>query len=107
MSLTADAVSAIVLAVYAARKSRRAHPDGTFDKSGRWYPSEEEDANGSGSDVRSPSRAWPYSYMIRCRTRTHCKNLVLRGLSGESVPLDVEAAIEKAQAACVVEKKAA
>lgn len=88
-------ISSIVSSVFSARKERLTHPDGTFDKQGRWYPSEIEDAEGDGSCVRSPSRAWPYSYMLRCRTRAHCKTLVERALAGQDVPDDVRSAVAK------------
>lgn len=60
--------------VFIARQNRRNHPDGEFDKQGRWYPSDGESC-GCCSSVRSPSRAWPYSYMIHCRTAKHIANL--------------------------------
>lgn len=56
--------------VYQARKLRLIHPVGQFDNAGRWYPSPAEDAGVSGT-VRWPSRAWPYSLMVACRTRKH------------------------------------
>lgn len=63
--------------LYQARKARLVHPEGTFDKGGRWYPSARE--NGSVSAThRSPSRAWPYSYLTACRTRRHCAELAAR-----------------------------
>jgi hypothetical protein len=79
----------LVAAVYAARKDRSVHPEGEFDKHGRWYPSAREDADGDGSSTRSPSAAWPYSYMLHCRTRKHCAVLVERALQGLDVPPDV------------------
>ena len=61
-------IKVLVAAVYASRKDRTSHPEGKFDSKQRWYPSEIEDADGDGSSTRSPSAAWPYSYMLRCRT---------------------------------------
>lgn len=86
-------VKALVLEVYAARRDRAVHPEGSFDDAKRWYPSAREDANGDGSRTRSPSRAWPYSYMLRCRTREHCRVLVERALAGNDVPDDVRAVV--------------
>ncbi len=56
------------------RQSRRVHPDGTFDKAGRWYPSDSESC-GCCDEVRGPSRSYPYSYMVHCRTAKHIANL--------------------------------
>lgn len=63
-----------IQAVYEARKERLIHPVGQFDKQGRWYPSADEDC-GVSATVRTPSRAWPYSYMVACRTRKHAAAL--------------------------------
>ena len=55
---------------YIARQSRDTHPDGTFDRAGRWYPSESEWCN-CCTGIRSPSRAYPYSLMTHCRSAGH------------------------------------
>ena len=60
--------------VYTARKERIIHPEGKFDNASRWYPSESEDADGFTRNLRSPSRAWPYSYMTGARTRNISPN---------------------------------
>lgn len=75
--------------VYAARQDRSAHPEG--DHSGHWHPSDREDAEEVLGRIRPPSSRWPWSYMLACRTRTHCTKLVLRCLAGEDVPPDVRA----------------
>lgn len=76
--------------VWAQRRARESHPEGEFDGGGRWYPSEREDGDGDVTgEVRSPSRAWPWSYMHRARTRAHCRHLVRRALDGLPVPRDV------------------
>jgi hypothetical protein len=90
-------VKAIVAIVYGLRNSRREHPEGSFDKAQRFYPSAREDADGDGTNVRSPSRAWPYSYMLRCRTRQHCAVLVRRAIDGLDVPPDVRRAVVGAE----------
>lgn len=59
---------------YIARRDRQTNPDGKFDSKGRWYPSDAERCDCCNS-VRSPSRAYPYSYMVHCRTITHVANL--------------------------------
>lgn len=43
---------------FIARRDRTAHPDGNFDKAGRWYPSEAETCD-CCSSVRSPSQGAP------------------------------------------------
>lgn len=91
--MTPVQIKSIVSSVYASRKARDSHPDGETDKAGRWYPSAREDAEGDGSSTRSPSRAWPWSYMSRCRTRQHCAVLVERALAGLDVPRDVALAV--------------
>ena len=53
---------------YKKLQDRAKHPDGTFDKQGRWYPDEQSDCCKA---IRSPSRAYPYSYMVHCRTANH------------------------------------
>ena len=91
---TAPAPSAAALKAalaYRARQSRQSHPKGTFDKGSRWYPSSEEKCD-CCEGVRSPSRAWPWSYMVHCRTMTHVASL-------HGVPLpEVRAALRAIQA---------
>lgn len=55
---------------YERRQARLEHPDGKTDGGGRWYPSEAERQD-CCNVVRTPSRAWPWSYMIHCRTLKH------------------------------------
>jgi hypothetical protein len=62
--------------------------EGDFDSAGRRCPSAREDAGENGSCVLEPSRAWPYSYLTRCRAREHCRVLVRR-LAWTDVPDDV------------------
>lgn len=61
-------------AEYQARQSRDRHPHGKFDKGSRWYPSEDEWQSCCNA-IRSPSRAFPYSYMTHCRTSQHVAHL--------------------------------
>lgn len=83
--LTAE-IKAAAEPVYADRRDRRTNPDGDFDGAGRWYPSDEEDADGYKRHLRGPSRAWPYSYMVGARTRKHCVGLVEMGILGSKIP---------------------
>jgi hypothetical protein len=48
------------------------HPKGKFDSAGRWYPSNSE-VRDCCERIRSPSRRWPYSLMLHCRTAKHVK----------------------------------
>jgi hypothetical protein len=88
---TNDQIKALTEKLYQSRKTRASHPDGKFDSAQRWYPSEIEDAGGEIIRThRSPSRAWPFSYMLACRAKKHCKVLVERALAGHAVPSDCE-----------------
>ena len=94
MAKKIDARKALIQTVYEARRDRNVNPEGSFDDAGRWYPSDREDADGSGSSTRTPSRAWPYSYLLRCRTRAHVTVLINRALAGKNVPADISRALE-------------
>ena len=78
-----------VMALYTMRQERRSHPEGKFDKQRRWYPSIREDCNDVIGKAWGPSKAWPYNYMLRARTKTHCRQLVYAALWGQDVPDDV------------------
>jgi hypothetical protein len=56
--------------MYLRRKHRLDHPVGEFDSGGRWYPTAAE-RQVCCIDIRAPSRAHPYSYMVHCRTAEH------------------------------------
>jgi len=56
--------------VYKMLQEREIHPHGTFDSGGRFY-AEHNDL----IDVRAPSRAWPHSHMIACRTLKYVKKV--------------------------------
>lgn len=55
------------------RKRRLEHPKGSFDNAQRWYPDDSECFNTTA--IRSPSRQYPYSYLVACRTAKHCAHL--------------------------------
>ncbi len=59
---------------YIARQDRTEHPVGRFDNAGRFWPDDSE-WRGCCSGVREPSRSYPYSYMVHCRTMTHITRL--------------------------------
>lgn len=75
---TAEITREQINAVYTARRDRLTNPHGSFDKQGRWYPSADEDADDYTAGLRSPSQAWPYSYMTGARTLKHIKALAAR-----------------------------
>lgn len=88
--LAVPAVKTAKLAVYAARADRAVHPEGEFDSAGRFYPADSEKHFDSFAGIRRPTRSWPYSYMLRARTRDHCGLLVLASLvPANEVPADV------------------
>lgn len=60
--------------LYRDRQDRKVHPDGSFDKQGRWYPSEEE-TQACCRGLSQPSKRWRYTLMMHCRTLTHVANL--------------------------------
>lgn len=59
--------------LYESRRDRLSHPEGHFDKVRRWEPSPFECCD--CCTVRSPSRAYPYSLLVHCRTLKHVRNL--------------------------------
>ncbi len=59
---------------FVLRQDRKHHPDGKFDNGGRWYPSETERCE-CCDHIRYPSRAYPYSLMVHCRTAKHVASL--------------------------------
>jgi hypothetical protein len=78
------------VALYISRRDRQSHPEGTFDKQSRWYPSTEERCDCCAS-IRTPSAAYPYSYLVHCRTAEHIASLF--GISLD----DLSAAIRRAE----------
>ena len=59
---------------YLDRQGRTSHPNGEFDKGGRFYLAKEEICD-CCTGIRSPSRSWPYSQMVHGRTMKHVANL--------------------------------
>lgn len=59
---------------YLKRQNRTQHPDGEFDQKGRWYPSASEQQR-CCDHISSPTRNWPYSYLLHCRTLQHVARL--------------------------------
>jgi len=74
-------LSAVVC--YHARRDRILDPDGKFDNGGRWYPSGLPGGYGGDGEewqacclgIRDPSRAYPYTLMVHCRSTAHIADL--------------------------------
>ena len=67
------------------RQARVEHPEGTFDKAGRWEPSDIENCDNYTRWIRTPSRAWPNTYNHAARSLEHCE--ALDGASHDDVLL--------------------
>jgi len=61
--------------VYVARQRRAIHPHGDFDSAGRWFPCAKTERRRCCDQIRPPSRRWPYSLMLHCRTAKHVARL--------------------------------
>ncbi len=59
---------------YINRKNRDSHPSGVFDKARRWEPDADEWCE-CCDYIRSPSRTYPFSLMVHCRTIQHIAHL--------------------------------
>jgi len=55
--------------VYLMLKDREINPSGSFDKAGRWWSKYDDFVE----NIRTPSRAFPYSQMSACRTKKYVK----------------------------------
>ena len=62
-------------ALWMRRQARTEHPDGAFDKAGRWEPSDIENCDNYTRWIRTPSRAWPNTYNHAARSLEHCEAL--------------------------------
>lgn len=84
------------LNLYLRRRDRLDHPAGSFDRAGRWWPNDAEQQS-CCSAIRSPSRAWPYSLLVHCRSLGHVAALTgvapseLRRLARRAEPFAVPA----------------
>ncbi len=74
INVTPDPKAMEAFETWKRRQSRSEHPRGRFDNGGRWYPSDEE-WQPCCRGVRSPSRAYPYSYLTHCRSIEHVASL--------------------------------
>ena len=60
---------------YHNRKARISHPCGKFDNAGRWYPDKSIEEKDCCKSIRSPSRSYPYSMNLHCRSLDHVASL--------------------------------
>jgi len=60
----------IIDTVYKKLQSREIHPSGFFDSAGRFVAE-----NSDIVTVRRPSRRWPFSHMIHCRTKKYVRRV--------------------------------
>jgi len=65
---------AMAVDCYNARKNRKRHPDGYFERNGTWWPSPTE-RRPCCLAIRQPSARFPWSLMLHCRTAVHVANL--------------------------------
>jgi hypothetical protein len=56
------------------RKYRKAHPKGNFDSVSRWTPNYDERCE-CCKNIRRPTRSYPFSLLVHCRTAEHVANL--------------------------------
>ena len=56
------------------RQERVVNPDGAFDEKGAWYPSDAE-RQPCCEGLASPTRRYPYSLVVHCRTAKHVAHL--------------------------------
>lgn len=89
--------------LYNERQSRDVDPDGTFDKSGRWYPSDSERCL-CCRYISSPTRSYPYSYMTHCRSSEHVANVC--GLTNDDKHVFLTAIKHQAAKKAAATKKA-
>jgi len=59
---------------YLQRRDRESDPLGGFDRAGRWYPCEAEFRECCRT-IREPSRNYPYSLLVHCRSLRHVAHL--------------------------------
>lgn len=60
--------------LYLKRKNKRNYPEGRLDNGGRWYPHDSERQD-CCSNVRQPSRTWPWPLLKHCCSLEHVCNL--------------------------------
>ena len=73
------------------------NPKGHTDKGGRWYPTEDEKCS-CCDNIRSPTRAYPWSLWKHCKSIKHYKNLIAYSPSflDKEIPEALKMTIENA-----------
>lgn len=97
-SLTKTEKTLYAAQVFILRRDRKANPEGWFDRAGRWYPSDDESCLCCCA-LRDPTRRWPYSLMLHCRTAKHVARLIGVGVK------DLQCATKAMDAALAAYKK--
>jgi uncharacterized protein YjbI with pentapeptide repeats len=85
------AYQALLDQIWHGRLLNQTHPDGEFNASGEWRPSARENQAGSATATRNPGRSKEsrLNFYTRCRSKIHCRNLILAAFDGREVPPDV------------------
>lgn len=86
------AYQALLDSLWSSRMTNATHPEGIFNTSMEWNPSaRERDSSGSGVATRGPGRGSDskLNYYVRCRSKIHCRVLLLSAFDGADVPADV------------------
>ena len=60
---------------YESRQARTSHPRGEFDSGGRWFPHPSMERQPCCDKIRQPSRSYPYSLNLHCRSKHHVASL--------------------------------
>lgn len=69
-------IETIISQVFEQAKTRMIHPYGKFDHAKRWEPKGLLAAHCESGYIRSPSRAYPFSLMVHCRTKKFITKLL-------------------------------
>jgi hypothetical protein len=74
LAITAKNEPAVIAAAieHLQLKARVIHPGGTFDSAKRWYP---DTQYACCEHIRCPSRAFPFSLIVHCRTVEHVASM--------------------------------
>ena len=64
----------IINQLFELSKERKVHPSGSFDAQKRWYP--DPVLYKEVGSIRMPSRAYPFSFMVHCRTKKFIARLL-------------------------------
>ncbi len=71
--LKPEKVLKVAAITFMRRKKRLTYPEGGFNYNGIWYPHKSE-VQDCCSQVRAPSKRWPYTLSQHCCTAMHVAN---------------------------------